>query len=106
MSAPDRPISPARAIGHLIGLVWVAALTLVLVYVSRFWIWQAPWDRQGLFGIRELSPAGDALRRSLRGTWGSEFDIVIWGAGAIVLLSLFAWLTSKIAAQFSALRRT
>ena len=73
---------------RIFGLLAVVALTLILLYASRFWIWSAPWSNDGLFGLKLLSPRGDVVRAWLRGTPFSELAIVIWGCGAILLLSL------------------
>ena len=80
---------------HLIGLALVVAATLFFVYVSRFWIWKAPWGNDGAFGLKLFSPYGDALRRWLGGTWFRDFDLVIWGCAAILLLSILQWLGSR-----------
>ena len=81
---------------HIVALVFFVGVTLALVYLSRFWIWAAPWANDGLFGFKDLSPYGDVLRRWLSGTWFRDFDIIIWGLGAIVLLSLLQWLRARL----------
>ena len=81
---------------HVLGLVSVVALTLVLLYLSRFWIWTAPWSGDGLFGAKLFSPYGNLVQRWLGGTWFSELSIVVWGCGAIYLLSVLHWLSGKI----------
>ena len=81
---------------RLIGLAAVLALTFVLINTSRFWIWKGPWANDGLFGLKILSPFGSTVQFWLRGTTVSTFDIVIWGCGAIIALSIIQWLTSRI----------
>ena len=81
-----------RGFGIFIAIV----LTLVLLYASRFWIWTAPWSNDGLFGLKLFSPYGDVVRWWLRGTPFSELAIVIWGSGAIILLSVLQWLASRL----------
>ncbi len=83
-------MSASRVLAHIVGVAWAGLLTAILYYSSRLWTFQAPWGREGLFGVSELRPGGDIIRPLLRGTWASDFDIVIWGAGAIVLLSVLA----------------
>ena len=81
---------------HLIGLGFVVCAVAAIIYVSRFWIWTAPWSNAGLFGLKDLSPHGDVLRRLLSGTWFRDFDIIIWGAAAIVVLSALQWLRARL----------
>ena len=88
-------MSVGRMIAHVVGLVWVAALVAVILYASRFWVW-AFWTRDGLFGQTWLSPGGDLLRQQLRGLGIANYDIAVWGGGAIVLLSVLAWVIGRI----------
>ncbi|MGI9410033.1 MAG: hypothetical protein ACR2OV_08165 [Hyphomicrobiaceae bacterium] len=81
---------------RLIGLTAALALTFVLINFSRFWIWKGPWANDGLFGLKIFSPFGSMVQFWLRGTALSTFDIVVWGCGAIVALSIIQWLTSRI----------
>lgn len=81
---------------RFVGLFAAIALTLILLYLSRFWIWVAPWGPEGLLGIKQISPWGDNVRWWLRGTGLDEFAIVIWGCGAIIVLSVIQWITSKV----------
>lgn len=83
-----------RYLYHLVGLATVVVTTAFFVYISRFWIWTAPWGNDGLFGLKSFSPYGDALRRWLSGTWFRDFDLIIWGCAAIALLSALQWLAS------------
>jgi len=80
---------------HVIGLALVVAATLLFIYVSRFWIWTAPWSNDGLFGLKVLSPYGDILRRWLSGTWFRDFDLLIWCCAAIVSLSVLQRLWAR-----------
>lgn len=84
-----------RHINRLIGLIGAVTLTWIAVYVSRFWIWTAPWGNDGLFGIKSFSPYGDTLRRWLSGTWFRDFDLIIWFCAAIVVLSALQWLGAR-----------
>lgn len=85
-----------RRVLHIIALVFTVGISVALIYLSRFWIWTAPWSNDGLLGIKDVSPYGDVLRRWLSGTWFRDFDIVIWGLAAIVLLSLLQWLRARV----------
>ncbi len=81
---------------RLAGILTAITLTFVLLYLSRFWIWQAPWSNDGLFAIKALSPRGDVVRQLLRGTQLSVFDVVIWFILAIALLSGLQWIYGRI----------
>ncbi|MGI9521330.1 MAG: hypothetical protein ACR2PG_06745 [Hyphomicrobiaceae bacterium] len=85
----------ASAVMHGIGLVSVALLSLGLFYASRFWIWKAPWGNDGLLGLQLFSPYGSVVRWWTQGTVLSEFNIILWGCGSIILLSLVQWLASR-----------
>ena len=89
-------VAIGRFLHRGIGLLSVIALTLILLYLSRFWIWVAPWGPEGLFGLKQISPWGDNIRWWLRGTGLGEFAIVIWGCGAVIVLSMLQWITSKV----------
>ena len=54
-------------IKRIFALVLVAVTALILLYLSRFWIFEW-WGRDGLFGISDLRPQGGLLGRWLRGT--------------------------------------
>ena len=86
---------------RIFGLLVSILLTFLLLYTSRFWIWQAPWSNDGLFGIKQLSPRGDVIRQFVRGTDLSVFDLLVWFAFAIFLLSFTQWLYDLIAAKNS-----
>ena len=85
----------ARFLHRLIGLTAVIAFTAMLIYASRFWIWTAPWGRDGLLGMKLFPPWGNTVQLWLRGTVFSEFSIIIWGCGAIIALSIVHWLASR-----------
>ncbi|MEQ8709628.1 MAG: hypothetical protein RIC36_11585 [Rhodospirillales bacterium] len=72
---------------RLAGLVMAAGLGFVLLYVSRFWIFDL-WSPDGLLGIGYLRPQGNLLSGWLRGTPFPPFDLLIWSAGGFLLLSL------------------
>ncbi|MEL7166481.1 MAG: hypothetical protein AAGL96_13510 [Pseudomonadota bacterium] len=71
-------------------VVWtlIAALSVaVLFYVSRFWTFRL-WPRDGLFGIDALRPQGKLTGQWLRGTDFAPFELLIWGIGAFIALSI------------------
>lgn len=80
----------------LAGFTVSAVLTVIILYLSRFWIWKAPWGNEGLFGQNLFSPNGNAINGWLGGTWIQDFDILIWGAGALVALSLLQRLKDRL----------
>ncbi len=77
-----------------------AALTLVIFYVSRFWDFRW-WDRPGLFGLEALPPQGGLVGRWLRGTDFAAFELLIWGAGVVLVLSAVQWLVDRIGVRRS-----
>lgn len=81
---------------RVVGLGAVIALTLVLLFTSRFWVWTAPWGGDGLFGLKLVPPFGNTVQFWLRGTIFSDFSVIIWGCGAIVVLSILHWLASRL----------
>jgi hypothetical protein len=84
-----------RQIHRAFGVISTILLTLILLYVSRFWIWTAPWSGDGLFGAKIVSPYGNLVQWWLNGTWFAEFSFVVWGCGAIAFLSVLHWLASR-----------
>jgi hypothetical protein len=70
------------------GIAGAAGLTFVLLHFSRFWIWVGPWSADGLLGLKVFLPYGNMVNWWLRGTWFQDFDLIIWGCGAFVLLSI------------------
>lgn len=72
---------------RILSLALVTFITVVLFYVSRFWGFRL-WGQEGLFGIAELRPQGGLLARWLRGTDFAPFELLIWGIGAFLLLTL------------------
>lgn len=85
-----------KAVLSAIGLISAVILTLLLLHVSRFWVWVGPWSNDGLFGLGILSPYGNMVNFWLAGSWLQDFDILIWGCGAFLLLSALSWFASKI----------
>jgi hypothetical protein len=83
MSEPNTGI-----IIRLLGPLSALGLTLVLLYLSRFWIWVGPWSQEGLFGLKIVSQSGNLVNFWLQGTWWESFDIIIWGCGAFLLLTV------------------
>lgn len=67
-------------------LVLVALLGAVMLYLSRFWVFDL-WSRPGLFGLSELPPNGGLLARWLRGTQFAPFELLIWAAGVFMTLT-------------------
>lgn len=87
---------PVGLINRFAGPLLALGLTLVLLYLSRFWIWIGPWSTDGLFGLKIVSPYGNMINFWLRGTSWQTFDILIWGCGAFVLLTLLQRLASLL----------
>lgn len=67
-------------------LLVTALVAIVLLYLSRFWIFDL-WGRPGLFGIQELRPGGGLLGRWLRGTMAAPFELLIWVTGGFLILT-------------------
>ena len=74
-------------IRRLISLLLVTILGAVLWYLSRFWDFQL-WGREGLFGLEALRPQGGLLAHWLRGTQLAPFELLIWGMGVFLVLTL------------------
>ena len=58
-----------------------------LFYVSRFWTFRL-WPRDGLLGVEALLPQGKLVGQWLRGTDFAPFELLIWGIGAFVALTI------------------
>ena len=71
---------------HFFGLLLTFVAGLILLYLSRFWAFGF-WSRDGLFGIKQLSPNGGLLARWLRGTDFAPFELLIWGVLAFLTLT-------------------
>ena len=69
-----------------IKLAIVAATGLILLYISRFWLFSL-WDRPGLFDLKALPPQGGLLRTWLRGTDLVPFELMIWAIGGFLILT-------------------
>ena len=67
-------------------LLLVALLGLIMLYLSRFWVFDL-WSRSGLFGLAELRPNGGLLARWLRGTPFAPFELLIWAASVFLILT-------------------
>ena len=77
---------------RIFGLVVIAIIAVILLYLSRFWIFNL-WGRDGLAGIAELRPDGGLLRQWLRGTPFAPFELLIWAVGAFLILT---WLQRAV----------
>ena len=73
-------------IRRLLWLLITAFVTVVLLYLSRFWLFDL-WPREGLFGISALRPQGGLLALWLRGTPLAPFELLIWVCGAFMALT-------------------
>lgn len=80
---------------RVIGIVVAILLAFVLLYISRFWVFDL-WAREGLFGIEYLRPGGDILRRELRGTFFAPYDLLVWVAGGFFVLTMMEKLWIKL----------
>lgn len=72
---------------RVLGLAVAVIATLLLWYLSRFWIFQL-WPREGLFGIAALRPQGGLLGQWLRGTDFAPFELLLWACGVFLMLTL------------------
>lgn len=81
---------------RLLGPLSALGLTLILLYLSRFWIWVGPWSQEGLFGLKIISPYGNLVNAWLQGTWWQSFDIIIWASGAFFLLTVLHRLARRV----------
>lgn len=80
---------------RFIGVILAIILTVVLLYISRFWIFDF-WGREGLFGIEYLRPGGDILRRELRGTPLAPYDLLVWVAAGFLTLTVLEKMWAKV----------
>lgn len=74
-------------IRRIVFLGITALLTASFYYISRFYDVRL-WDREGLFGIAQISPQGGLLARWLRGTDFAVFELLIWVIAVFVILTL------------------
>jgi hypothetical protein len=81
-------------IRRVLSLASIFALSAFLVYLSRFWIFDL-WGREGLFGVRILSPRGDILGTQLRGTALAPFALLLWAIGVFVLMTVIQGIVDK-----------
>ncbi len=72
-----------HVVRHLLGIVAVTLLALVLLYLTRFWIFTDWWGDEGLLGYREFGRQGDFLTHQLGGTRYQPFSLLLWLAGGI-----------------------
>ncbi len=71
---------------RIVGLVIAFLAGLILLYLSRFWVFGL-WSRDGLFGIKDLPPNGGLLARWLRGTDFAPFELLIWSILVFLVLT-------------------
>jgi hypothetical protein len=83
------------------GIAAVIALSLVLLYLTRFWVFADWWGNEGLFGFKDLTRQGDLLTRQLRGTPYQPFALLFWLAGGFLLLSILHAVASRIGSLFT-----
>lgn len=76
-------------------LALVAGIGVVMLYLSRFWIWSL-WPREGLFGVTELRPQGGLLATWLRGTDFAPFELMLWAVGVFLILTLLQKLYDRL----------
>lgn len=69
-----------------LGLSIAVLAGMVFYYLSRFW-GLSLWSRDGLFGLKQLSPNGGLLGRWLQGTPLAPFELLIWIAGVFLILT-------------------
>lgn len=79
----------------LLSLSIVAITGLVLLYISRFWLFSL-WERPGLFDLKALPPQGGLLRTWLRGTDLVPFELMIWAVGGFLILTLLEKVFSRL----------
>ena len=78
----------------IISLFIVAATGFVLLYISRFWLFDL-WDGPGFFELKALPPQGGLLKTWLRGTGLAPFELMIWAIGGFLILTLLERLFSR-----------
>ena len=80
---------------HLTKLIFMSITGLLLLYISRFWIFNW-WDRPGLFGLKQLPPQGGLLQRWLRGTDLAPYELLIWVMAGFLVLTAIQKLFDRI----------
>lgn len=91
---------------HALKLIIIAFTGFVLLYLSRFWIFDL-WDRPGLFGWKQLPPNGGLLNRWLRQMnfevadlrFLVNYELLIWAIGAFLVLTALQKLFDKLGAH-------
>ncbi|ETX13216.1 hypothetical protein OCH239_12905 [Roseivivax halodurans JCM 10272] len=68
---------------------------VAVAFASRFWV--LPLWSGGLFGIDALPAEGGLVRRWLQGTPFAPFELIVWLAGGVLLLSATEALTAWFA---------
>lgn len=80
---------------RILWLCIITAVGIVMLYLSRFWIWSL-WPRSGLFGVAELRPQGGLLATWLRGTDFAPFELLIWAVGVFLILTYLQKLYDRL----------
>ena len=88
-------------LSRLLGIAAVIALSLILLYLTRFWIFTDWWGNEGLWGFKDLSRQGDFLARQLGGTPYQPFALLFWLAGGMLVLSLLQAIATRVGGLFT-----
>jgi len=91
---------------HVIKLIIMGLTGFVLLYLSRFWVFDL-WDRPGLFGLKALPPNGGLLSSWLRQAnfefvdlrFLNAYELLIWAIGAFLILTFIQKVFDKFAAH-------
>ncbi|MEM8870165.1 MAG: hypothetical protein AAGB10_00210 [Pseudomonadota bacterium] len=78
-----------------LGLALAAILVGLAFYLSRYWVFRL-WDREGLLGLEVLRPQGGLVGRWLRGTDAAPFELVLWGCGVFLILTILQAIWNRI----------
>ena len=78
-----------------IGVVLAVLLFALAWYASPWWPFRL-WDNPGLLGMASLRPGGDVVAFLTRGTPLAPYDLMIWGTGCFLVLTLFQKVWNRI----------
>lgn len=84
-----------RLIRRIFGLLGAFALAALLAYLSQFWVFDL-WGRDGLFGVKILTPRGGILGNQLRGTELAPFALLLWAVGGFLVLTAIQTIANKL----------